>query len=299
MTPVEQMMERQRVLADFGEFALRNDDLQEVLTEACRLVVRALEADFSKVVEIQPGGECLLVRAGVGWRPGIVGQMQLPMGERTSEAHAIEIGTPVVTRDIRDEERFGFPEFMREHGVVAIVNVPIFTPGGEAYGLLQVDSATPREFDEEAIEFLRTYSMVLGPVIDRLHKVHELQSALEANQQLLMELQHRVRNNISVISSLVRTRADSTGSRQAAAELTAVGQRIETLRLLHDQLYRAGTADRLVLRPYLSELLDNLVDLYKDQSGPVRIDMDVPKFELSPDVAVPLGLILNEFAPTA
>lgn len=295
MKTVEQMIERQRVLAEFGDFALRSDDLQEVLTEACRLVVRGLGSDFAKVVEIQEDESCLLVRAGVGWKPGIVGEVQISMDEQTSEAHAIDARKPIITPDISKEERFEFPDFMKDHGIVAIVNVPIFMPGGGAYGLLQVDSVEARDYDEEDIEFLRTYAVILGPVIDRLHKVHDLRQSLEAQQRLLSELQHRVRNNIGVISSLVRMRSKATPSPETAAELTAIGQRIEALRLVHEQLYIGGTSDRLHLQPYISELLKYLLTLHKDRSGPVRLEVEVAEVELSPEIAVPLGLIANEF----
>jgi GAF domain-containing protein len=70
----DELIERQRILADFGEFALRSDDLQEVLTEGCRLVSRALGADLSKVLELEPGGETAVMRAGVGWKAGTVGR---------------------------------------------------------------------------------------------------------------------------------------------------------------------------------------------------------------------------------
>lgn len=295
MKTAEQMIERQRVLAEFGEFALGSDDLQEVLTEACRLVVRGLGSDFARVLEIQEDKSLLLIRAGVGWKPGIVGEVQVPMGDRTSEAHAIEIGQPVITTDISKEDRFDFPDFMKDHGIVAIVNVPIFMPGGGAYGLLQVDSVEARDFDEEDIEFLRTYAMTLGPVIDRLHKVHDLRESLEAQQRLLSELQHRVRNNIGVISSLVRMRSKATASSETAAELAAIGQRIEALRLVHEQLYIGGTSDRLELKPYMTELLGYLLSLHKDRSGPVGLEVEITDIELSPEIAVPLGLIANEF----
>jgi two-component sensor histidine kinase len=291
----EQFMERQRVLADFGDLAIASDDLQEILTEACKLILRALEADFAKVLEIQKGGESLLVRAGVGWKPGIVGEMQLPMSERTSESHAIRAGRPVITNDISKEDRFEFPDFMKDHGIVAIANVPIFVPGGEAYGLLQVDSTEPREFAEEDTEFLRTYATILGPVIDRLHKVRDLEVALDTQRRLLTEMQHRIRNNIGVIIGLVRMRASSAASDETAAALTAVGQRIETLRLVHDQLYVAGTSDHLHLRTYITRLIRSVVDLFQEQSGAVQLDIEIGDFELSPEIAVPLGLIVNEF----
>lgn len=291
----EQMLKRQRTLADFGEFALRNEDLDAVLTEACRLVGEALGADLAKVLEIDHERQELLVRAGAGWRPGIVGRMRLPMGERSSETYSIERGEPVISPDIQKENRFDFPEFMKEHGVVALVNVPIFVPGRRAYGLLQVDSRVPREFSEEDAGFLRTYATILGPVIDRLHKVGDLRAALDANRHLLAELQHRIKNHIGIITSVVRMRTKEAGSEEARKELAAVGERVEALRLVHEQLYAAESAERLPLRPYVMRLVENLARLHEGQSGPVRLGFSVEEVELGPDAAVPLGLVLTEF----
>ena len=169
-----ELIRRQSALARFGEFVLDHDDLQAVLQEGCRLVAEALGADLAKVIEIDRESDTGLVRAGVGWRPGIVGEMRVSLKERSSEAFAIETAKPVITNDIVHEARFHFPDFLTDHGVVALINVPIFLPGRRPWGVLQVDACEPREFGREDIEFLQTYSMTLGPVIDRLRTVSEL-----------------------------------------------------------------------------------------------------------------------------
>jgi two-component sensor histidine kinase len=296
MVSRQRMVARQKVLADFGEFALRSDSLDDLLNEGCRLVRDALGTDFAKVLEIEPDGKRLLVKAGVGWSPGIVGETRLSMGDRSSETYAIEAARPVISKDIDNEERFEFADFMKAHGVVALVNVPIFLPGGKPYGLLQVDSREPRDFGEEDIEFLRTYATLLGPVIDRLHKAHSLKQALEANQRLLQELQHRVKNQMAVITSLVGMRARQVSSSEAREELTALAERINTLRLVHEQLYTAGTPERLRLRPFVVQLVENLCHVHDAHSGKVRLDFPIEAdVDLTPEVAVPVGLILNEF----
>lgn len=74
MVEAEKMKRRQSVLAGFGEFALRSDDLDAVLTQACRLVAQALDTSRVKVLEIREEEEessSLLVRAGIGWSPGL------------------------------------------------------------------------------------------------------------------------------------------------------------------------------------------------------------------------------------
>ncbi len=185
MPDYEAMVRRQRVLADFGEFALRNENLDAILTEACRLVAEAMGTGRAKVLEIEEGGRSLLVRAGVGWAADIVGRVRLEMGERSSETFSIRTAASVITRDIARESRFEMPAFMREAGVVALANVPIFLPGGRPYGLLQVDATEPRDFGEGETEFLRTYAMILGPVIDRLHTVRRLLTSEERLQRVV------------------------------------------------------------------------------------------------------------------
>jgi two-component sensor histidine kinase len=184
------------------------------------------------------------------------------MSERSSESYAIELGQPVITTDISTEDRFVFPEFLVEAGVVGVINVPIFLPGGTAYGLLQVDSRAAWHVDDDDIQFLRTYAMILGPAIDRLFKVHALQQALDANQMLLREVQHRVKNNITAIMSRVRLRVKAADTEEARRELRVIGERIETLRLIHEQVYAGSGVDRLGLRPYVTALLSGLPDLH-------------------------------------
>lgn len=74
-----ELLRQQAVFARFGEFSLRSENLDEILTEACRLVREALGADLAKVVELEADGETLLVRAGVGWKPGVVGKVRLQL----------------------------------------------------------------------------------------------------------------------------------------------------------------------------------------------------------------------------
>lgn len=174
MADGSQMERRQRVLADFGDFALRSDDLDAVLTQACRLVAEAMGTGRAKVLEIQDQGRTLFVRAGVGWDEGVVGRVRLPMTEPSSETFSIDSGGPVIANDLASEDRFEFTAFMKEAGIRALVNVPIFLPGGRAFGLLQVDATEPRPFGDEDTQFLRTYATILGPVIDRLLKAQAL-----------------------------------------------------------------------------------------------------------------------------
>src|SRR4051794_25837615 len=120
----EALLDRQRVLAEFGEFALRAEDLDAILDEACRLVGRALRTDLAKVAELLPNGQCMLVRAGVGWKPGVVKQVAVSSDENSPEGLTLKDGA-VISPDIRREQRFAYHDFLIDNGVQAFVNVLI------------------------------------------------------------------------------------------------------------------------------------------------------------------------------
>jgi GAF domain-containing protein len=65
------LLPQQTILAKFGELVLKSENLDEILTEACHLVGEGLGTDLVKIVELQDDGHTLLVRAGVGWKPGV------------------------------------------------------------------------------------------------------------------------------------------------------------------------------------------------------------------------------------
>lgn len=132
-----QRLRKQRaVLADFGLRALRTHDLERLLQEATALISEAIEVDLVKIVELLPGGDNMLVRAGVNWQPCVVGHATLGADRRSPAGYALLKGEPVVSRDISTEDRFDIPELLTRHGVRSVVNVVI---RGEAapFGVLE------------------------------------------------------------------------------------------------------------------------------------------------------------------
>lgn len=90
-------------------------------------------------------------------------------------------------------------------------------------------------------------------------------------------------------------RAFVTCARETRKALTDVAERIETLRIVHEQLYAAGTTDRLRIRQFVMQLVESLCSMHEEQSGKVRLDLALEEVVLAPEAAVHLGLILNEF----
>ena len=199
-----ELLRQQHVLSRFGELALKSEDLDEILMEACRLVGEALETDLAKVVELQEDGETLLVRAGVGWKPGVVGQLRLKLDERCSEGYALKSGKPVISPDIHEEKRFHYHRFLVDNGVKAIATVIII--GGKdrpAYGLLQVDSRQPRQFTQQDLTFLRGYANLLAEAVERLRVLRQVR---DSNRDLEARVAERTRQLEEAAAERARAR---------------------------------------------------------------------------------------------
>src|SRR4051794_31484519 len=120
-------------LADFGRRALREADPDRLLAEAVALVITTLDVEFAKVLELLPGGTALRLRAGIGWRPGLVGQAEVAAGADSQAGYTLLRDEPVLVEDLRAEARFRGMPFLHEHGGVSGRRV-IFGGRGEPVG---------------------------------------------------------------------------------------------------------------------------------------------------------------------
>jgi signal transduction histidine kinase len=145
------------------------------------------------------------MRAGVGWKPGVVGGVTILAADETSEGHALRTGEPMISPDIEKEARFSYPAFLIDNGVRAVANVIIL--GGHnkrPFGILQVDSRVPRQFTGDDIDFLRNYANLLAGAVARKQAEMDL---LRANQLL----EKRVAERTSALldsNNMLRTEAE-------------------------------------------------------------------------------------------
>src|SRR5207248_1322652 len=126
-------------LAELGACALKTGELDELMNEACGLVATGLDVGFCKILEYLPAENRLLVRAGVGWRDGVVGHAKLDAGMASPAGFALHTGLPVISNQLSTEERFRTPALLLEHGIERAMNV--IMRGEEAvFGVLEADS---------------------------------------------------------------------------------------------------------------------------------------------------------------
>lgn len=113
-------------------------------------------------------------------------------------------------------------------------------------------------------------------------------------QTLLREIHHRVKNNLQIISSLLRLQA-RTISDEATLEALRTGQaRVRSMALLHQRLYQGDELKNIPMKAYLTDLTQSLLDAYKVNDALIHLNTDLADMALDVDTAVPIGLIVNE-----
>ncbi|MFQ5785905.1 MAG: PAS domain S-box protein [Alphaproteobacteria bacterium] len=152
---------QQEVVAALGQRALAGNDFSTLLDHATRKVAATLDAEFCKVLELLPGGETLLLRAGVGWRDGLVGKATVSAGTDSQAGFTLLAAAPVIVGDLRTETRFTGPPLLHEHGVVSGMNV-VVQGDDRPFGVLGVHTAKPRRFTETDIHFLQAVANLLS-----------------------------------------------------------------------------------------------------------------------------------------
>ena len=113
-------------------------------------------------------------------------------------------------------------------------------------------------------------------------------------QTLLREIHHRVKNNLQIISSLLRLQARRVVDEGAIEALRTGQSRVRSMAMLHERLYQGDTLKSIPMRSYLSDLVQSLFDAYRTDEDRITLTTDFDDVTLDIDTAVPIGLIANE-----
>jgi two-component sensor histidine kinase len=297
---LEAVRQHVRILCDLGRLAGNSTDLQTFLKQAVAQVARGTEIHHVKILRYRPETADLLVVAGTGWKPGVVGTATLSTDLRSAPGRAFQTGEAIAIKNFDEQDEYDLSPLLKEHDIVSLVNAPVLI-GGSAWGVVEVDSTTPREFGPDTCDFLSAVGALIGTCIRRHTAPSQGDSLanamLQAQQRetLLREMQHRVKNSFQLIIGAItlQKRRHTTPETLAALDYTA--ERIRAVSLAHEQLAPRAGGEAINLAEYLRALCISI----KSQVETVEIDIAADEVHMPIERAIALGLILNEAATNA
>lgn len=124
-----------------------------------------------------------------------------------------------------------------------------------------------------------------------------LSEALAEKDTLLKELQHRVKNNLQMITALIRMEARNAQQLEERERFDRLAGRIEALSILYRSLYAGSETETVDLGTYVSQIASSVMAAHTIEG--IRLDMKVDTWPVSVNVAMPVGLVVNELMTNA
>jgi PAS domain S-box-containing protein len=240
-----------------------------------------------------------------------------------------QVPIAIAVSDMSGEERIVYanPEFERLSGRTAadLADQPwnIFDAPGQAEGEPRVLGAAITE----GSDFIGTYRMTRGDqppgLVDAYSNIieddagrpayrlaalvdvaahnnedrEELAQKLREKDTLLLEVQHRVKNNLQMITALMRIEARNARGKMDTSAFDRLAGRIEAIQILYSLLSDQGAEDTIDLGIYLSRVASAVLQAHAGEG--IRLDLKVDIYPVSVNVAMPTGLVVNELLTNA
>lgn len=299
----DRRLRQQSLVAEFGSFALQDKTLAAILELACKFAADGLGVRFAKVLEWRKREGNFLIVAGVGWHEGVVGHATIAGGLESAAGFAFKTTRPVITNQLEEDSRFRTPAIMSEHGIRRAVNV-IIEGKQERYGVLEADSHASGAFSEDDLHFLQSLANTLGVAIEKEHSRAEtlqinrnLAESLRLKDMLAREIDHRIKNSLNVVSSMLMMQSRRSENLEVKEALDKAANRIRTIANVHASLYSDGHSETVAFASYLSKLAAQLSQSHGEAN--LVIDVEADDISVVSDCAVSLGILTAELITNA
>lgn len=168
----------------------------------------------------------------------------------------------------------------------------------KAEGQISWQRWTDQPIWDEAGNFLELQSVGRDVTEERTAQT-QIRESLQEKEVLLREIHHRVKNNLQIVSSLLKLQAAHLHDSQAQAIFADSHSRINSMALIHERLYRSGDLARVDFASYIDDLMLHLFRSHGAHSRNLHYRVEIADLHLRVDNAIPCGLIINELVTNA
>jgi diguanylate cyclase (GGDEF)-like protein/PAS domain S-box-containing protein len=227
---------QQLAVATLGRSALEGVSVSQLMDEAVKLVAEGLDVEFSELLTPSEDRDSLVLRAGIGWQPGLVRSAHLPVGSGFYPGFTWGSKGQVVIDDFATEARFRPTPLVLRHGIVSGACV-VVGARSRPLGLLASHSTVPRTFTSDELGFLHAVANVLAEAITRQHADEQMR------HQALHDSLTGLPNRTLLLERFEQWLGRAQRTRESATVLFAD---VDNFKLINDGLGH-GVGDQLLL----------------------------------------------------
>jgi PAS domain S-box-containing protein len=276
-------------------------DPQHVYESTLLHVAETVQCDTTSIQLLEDDRLRIVAARGFADNDRIVG-LSFPIDEDFPNARVAGRQEALTWDDVTE----AFPHFRAQSSqwqsghIRSWLGIPLVAHG-TTLGVIALDRATVAPFTEQDVQLVSTFA---GHVATAIHNARlfdarsryesELLAANHHKETLLQELHHRVKNNLQIISSLLRIRARSLKDADAAAALSEVEVRILAMASVHERLYEPSANGFIELGSYLEGLTRDILASHAPAHARITPMFSLEHIEASLDICVPVGLLVSE-----
>ncbi len=186
-----------------------------------------------------------------------------------------------------------------EHEARSLIAIPMIA-GEKVLGVITIqDYSYENSFTQGQLELLTTIGAQAAIALENSYLYSEVTKSLKEKELLLQEVHHRVKNNLQVMSSLIKLQSRYIKDEKMLEILKETGGRIQSMAIVHTKIYNSKDYEFIHFGEYARNLIENFQTTYGYKLRNVRFDIDIGDLKLNIDTAIPCGLIINELVSNA
>ena len=295
--------EENAVMAEIGRIVNSSLDIEEVYQRIGSQVGKLVHFDRLTVNIIDRENETAANTYVTGIDiPELPTGRTFPLSESSSGLAARTKKTRLI-QSIREEELAElFPSVVTLYraGLKSFMLVPLISQG-EVVAVMSLQSFEVDAYSEDDVRVAELIgAQIAGAIANaqlyaRQKDAEErIKASLGEKEVLLKEINHRVKNNLQIISSLLSLQSRDIQDERTLRSFQVSQDRIKAMALVHEKLYQSDGLSRIDFGEYIKSLADDLRSSYGLHSQNVKLKLDVDEIRLGVDTAIPCGVIVNE-----
>ncbi|MDZ7344981.1 MAG: PAS domain S-box protein, partial [candidate division KSB1 bacterium] len=171
----------------------------------------------------------------------------------------------------------------------------------EGFSWTASGQAVPVEIRASRIHYAGRAAVLLHvrDITERRRAEEQLKTSIKEKEILLKEIQHRVKNNLQIISSLLNLQSGFVKDKKALAMFTELDSRIQSMAMIHEKFFHATAVAKIDFAEYVGDLTRYLFRIFGVNPETIRLKLHVDHVLLGIDTAIPCGLIIHELVSNA
>ncbi len=181
----------------------------------------------------------------------------------------------------------------------SLIAAPI-AAGKKVIGVIAIqDYKYENAFSKNQLELLTTIGSQAAIALENAYLYSEVTKSLKEKENLLQEVHHRVKNNLQVMSSLIKLQSRYIHDDKMLEMLRETGGRIQSMAIVHTKLYNTKDYEYIDFSEYTKTLIENFQSMFGYKLRNIKFNINIDEIKLNIDTAIPCGLILNELVSNA